>query len=121
MAMLLGITVMTIGVIGIYRMPTFYLKVHAAAKSVFLGVCSILFSVIDAGDPAIMTRAVLIGLLLILTTPVAAYELARAAAREQLLIPEPDSPPAEPLPDGRDGWLRAARPRLTSRPHVEGH
>ena len=41
---LLGLTVMTIGVVGIVRMPDIFTKQHAASKSVFLGVCSILVS-----------------------------------------------------------------------------
>ena len=81
---LLGLTVMTIGVLGIFRMPDVYTKLHAASKSVFLGVCSLLVAVSFSGNPEIMARAVLIGVLLVFTTPVAAHEIARAAAREQL-------------------------------------
>lgn len=81
---ILGAVVMTIGVIGIFRMPDIFTKLHAASKSVFLGVCSILAATVDTADPGIIARAVLIGLLLILTTPVAAYEIARAAVREGL-------------------------------------
>ena len=88
----LGTLVMTIGVIGIYRMPDVYTKLHAASKSVFLGVCSILVAIVDTGDAAIISRAVLIGLLLTLTTPVAAYEIARAAAREDWLGEKPEPP-----------------------------
>ncbi len=77
----LGLAVMTIGVVGIVRMPDIFLKLHAASKSVFLGVCSILAAVAISGDPAFAARAVLIGALLVLTTPVAAHELARAAAK----------------------------------------
>jgi multisubunit Na+/H+ antiporter MnhG subunit len=36
-----------------------------------------------SGEPAFIARAILIGALLLLTTPVAAYELAKAAAREE--------------------------------------
>jgi len=82
---LLGAVVMTIGVIGVFRMPDVYTKLHAASKSVFLGVCSILAAVATSGDPAFIARAVLIGLLLIVTTPVAAHEIAKAAARERSL------------------------------------
>ena len=81
---LLGLAVMTIGVIGIFRMPDVYTKLHAASKSVFLGVCSLLVAVSFTGNTDIIARSVLIGVLLIFTTPVAAHEIARAAAREQL-------------------------------------
>jgi multicomponent Na+:H+ antiporter subunit G len=80
----LGLAVMTIGVIGIFRMPDVYTKLHAASKSVFLGVCSLLIAVAFSGNPEIIARAALIGVLLVFTTPVAAHEIARAAAREQL-------------------------------------
>lgn len=85
---LLGLVVMTIGVAGIVRMPEIYTKQHAASKSVFLGVCSILVSVVIAGDPAFAARAVLIGALLTLTTPVAAHEIAKVAAREHAVRPD---------------------------------
>jgi multicomponent Na+:H+ antiporter subunit G len=80
---LLGSIVMTIGVIGMVRLPGVFLKQHAASKAVFLGVCSFLVAVMASGDPAIIARAALIGLLLVLTTPVAAHEIAKAAVREE--------------------------------------
>lgn len=80
---LLGLVVMTIGVAGIVRMPDIFTKQHAASKSVFLGVCSILVAVAISGGAAFSARAVLIGMLLILTTPVAAHEIAKAAAKEE--------------------------------------
>jgi multicomponent Na+:H+ antiporter subunit G len=79
---LLALIVMTIGVAGIVRMPDIFTKQHAASKSVFLGVCSILAAVGLSGDFAFTARVVLIGALLILTTPVAAHEIAKAAAKE---------------------------------------
>lgn len=85
--LLLGVVVMTIGVIGMIRMPDVYTKLHAASKSVFLGVVSLLIAVSASGDPAIIARAVLIALLLVVTTPVAAYEIARAATEEETQRP----------------------------------
>jgi multicomponent Na+:H+ antiporter subunit G len=79
---LVGCLVMTLGVVGVIRMPDIYSKLHAASKSVFLGVCSILGGAAALGDAAIGARAVLIFALLLLTTPVAAHEMARAAALE---------------------------------------
>jgi multicomponent Na+:H+ antiporter subunit G len=81
----LGAIVTTIGVAGIIRMPDIFTKLHAASKAVFLGVCSFLVALVASGDSSIIARAVLIALLLILTTPVAAHEIARAAVREQEL------------------------------------
>ena len=101
---LLGSVVMTIGVVGVIRMPDIYTKLHAASKAVFLGVCSFVVAVIDTGDPAIIARAALIGLLLIYTTPVAAHEIARAAAREALMRGDARDPIAI-------GSVRNDRPR----------
>lgn len=78
----LGTVVITIGVFGVFRMPDLFTKLHAASKSVFLGVCSFLIAVATTGDPEFIARALLIGTLLILTTPVAAHEIAKAATRE---------------------------------------
>ncbi|MFN8591595.1 MAG: monovalent cation/H(+) antiporter subunit G [Thermomicrobiales bacterium] len=86
---LLGCVVMTIGVIGVIRMPDVFGKLHAASKSVFLGVCSLLVALIAMGDMALGARAALIMGLLLVTTPVAAYEMARAAAIDELRNGEP--------------------------------
>lgn len=86
--LILGALVMTIGVIGIVRMPNVFMKLHAASKSVFLGVCAILASSFVTADADILARVVLIAALLVLTTPVAAYEIARAHASELRLIPD---------------------------------
>lgn len=80
---LLGCVVMTIGVIGVVRMPDVFGKLHAASKSVFLGVCSLLIALLAMGDATLGARAVLIMILLLVTTPVAAYEMARAAAVDE--------------------------------------
>ncbi len=61
------------------RMPDTYTRLHAASKAVFLGVISLLAASTVTGDPAIIFRAILIGAFLILTTPVSAHVIARAA------------------------------------------
>lgn len=75
----LGVFIMTVGVYGIIRMPDIYTQLHAASKAVFLGVISFLLASMASGDPAIMLRAALIAVFLILTTPVAAHMIAKAA------------------------------------------
>lgn len=76
---ILGVFIMTIGVIGMLRMPDTYTKTHAASKAVFLGVISILVASMASGDAAIILRVILIIAALIITTPVAAHVVARAA------------------------------------------
>ncbi len=75
----LGLFVMTVGVYGVIRMPDTYTRLHAASKAVFLGVISLCVSSAVTGDPAIIYRAVLIAAFLIVTTPIAAFVIARAA------------------------------------------
>jgi multicomponent Na+:H+ antiporter subunit G len=76
---ILGLFVMTIGVYGVIRMPDTYTKLHAASKAVFLGVVSLCASSVVTGDPDIIYRATLIAVFLIVTTPISAFVIARAA------------------------------------------
>ncbi len=76
---LLGLVVTTLGVVGMFRMPDVYSELHAASKVVVLGVVAFLIASVAAGDAAVTSRAVLIAAFLILTTPVGAHAIARAA------------------------------------------
>ena len=78
----LGVTIMTIGVYGVIRMPDLYTQLHAASKSVFVGVVSLGLASIVTGDVAIVARVFLIAVLLLLTTPVSAPVIARGAYLE---------------------------------------
>jgi multicomponent Na+:H+ antiporter subunit G len=76
---ILGVFIMTVGVYGAVRMPDTYTKLHAMSKAVFLGVISFCASSAVTGDPAIIYRAILIAAFLIVTTPISAFAIARAA------------------------------------------
>ena len=76
---ILGVFVMTIGVYGVVRMPDTYTKLHATSKAVFLGVISLCLSSAITGDPQIIYRVILIAAFLIITTPISAFVIARAA------------------------------------------
>jgi len=76
---ILGVFVMTIGVYGVVRMPDTYTKLHATSKAVFLGVISLCLSSVITGDPQIIFRVILIAAFLIITTPISAFVIARAA------------------------------------------
>jgi multicomponent Na+:H+ antiporter subunit G len=86
-----GSVIITIGVYGVLRMPDIYTKLHAASKSVFLGVNSFAVASLVTGDQAIVTRVLLIGAVLVLTTPVASHVIGRAAYLEHLPMTTPDS------------------------------
>ncbi|MDP9369922.1 MAG: monovalent cation/H(+) antiporter subunit G [Chloroflexota bacterium] len=79
---ILGVTIMTIGVYGVFRMPDLYTRLHAASKSVFLGTISLVLASVVTGEPAIVARVLLIGALLLLTTPVASHAIGRGAYLE---------------------------------------
>ncbi len=79
----LGVGIMTVGVYGVIRMPDLYTRLHAASKSVFLGVCSLALASVVTGDPDIIARVLLIGALLLLTTPVSSHAIGRAAYLER--------------------------------------
>jgi multicomponent Na+:H+ antiporter subunit G len=76
---ILGVTMMTLGVIGLLRMPDVYTKLHAASKAVFLGVMMLAFSGLVVGSSAVNARLALICLALLITTPIASHVIGRAA------------------------------------------
>ena len=86
---LLGLVVTTLGVLGMFRMPDVYAQLHAASKAVVFGVVAFLVASVFVGDAAVTARALLIGVFLILTTPVGAHVIARAAwlRREAMRTP----------------------------------
>ena len=90
---ILGVFVMTIGVYGVARMPDTYTKLHATSKAVFLGVISLCLSSASTGDPQIIYRVILIAAFLIITTPISAFVIARAAMLrgERMETPAPST------------------------------
>ncbi len=75
----LGLLIMTIAVYGIIRMPDLYTRLHAASKAVFVGGMLLLVAAGSTGNPAIIFRAILIGVFLVLTTTVSTHAICRAA------------------------------------------
>ena len=76
---ILGVLVMTVGVYGVIRMPDAYTKLHATSKAVFLGVVSLCVASLATGQSEIIYRAILIAAFLVVTTPISAFVIARAA------------------------------------------
>ena len=76
---LLGVLVMTLGVYGMVRLPDAYTRLHAAGKAVFLGVMPLLVASALTGDPGVILRVILIAFFLLVTTPVSAHVIGRAA------------------------------------------
>jgi multicomponent Na+:H+ antiporter subunit G len=79
---LVGATLCAIAALGILRLPDVYTRLHAASKAGPLGAGLILVGVgLSAADPGIIVRCVLGLLFLVLTSPVSAHLLARAALK----------------------------------------
>lgn len=99
----LGLSVITIGVIGFARMPDIYNKLHAASKAVFLGAIALLLAAAVTQGLATGARAGLIAFFLVLTTPVAAHAVARAAFLHEEPAPRSTAGHEEPAgPGGGD-------------------
>ena len=68
------------GCLGLIRLPDVYNRLQASAKCVTLGTCSILFGLfLLKGFTAIGIKALLCMVFILLTSPVSAHALARAA------------------------------------------
>ena len=84
---LIGAVFSLVAGIGLFRLPDIFVRMHAATKAGTLGAGLVLLAIaVDSQDPGVITRA-LAGLgFLLLTAPVAAHLLGRAAylARAEL-------------------------------------
>lgn len=75
-----GCLVMLLAGVGLLRMPDVLTRMHASSKAATLGAALVVAAVAMAlWDGAIALRAVLISLFLLITAPVAAHAIARAA------------------------------------------
>lgn len=80
--MVIGSLFCLLAAIGLLRFPDLYTRLHAAAKAGPIGAGVVLLGAgIASGDGYTLLRAVLGLLFLVLTTPVAAHLLARAALK----------------------------------------
>lgn len=80
---LIAVGILTTGVTvyGVVRLSGLYTRLQAASKASMLGAVAILAASIGTRDGAIIARAVVVALFLLLTTPVAAHAIAQAAYR----------------------------------------
>ncbi len=80
---LIGLLATTLGVVGIVRMPDVYAKLHAASKAVFLGIVAFLLASMASLEGPLAAKALLTATFVLLTTPVGAHVIARAAYRRR--------------------------------------
>lgn len=77
-----GLVVVVLAVVGLFRLPDVYGQLHAASKAAALGVIALLAASVATADLATVGRASLIAVFLVVTAPVGAHAIA-AAARAQ--------------------------------------
>lgn len=77
----IGVLFAGIGILGNIRFPDVYSRIHASGKVSSLGIVSLLFGCAFL-MPAIALKALLLGLFLVLSAPVAAHAIALAAYRQ---------------------------------------
>jgi multicomponent Na+:H+ antiporter subunit G len=78
-----GLTLLTIGLYGVLRMPDTYWQLHAQGLATGPGVICVLASSIATENAAIITFAVLAIAFVAVTSPVSGHALARAAHRRR--------------------------------------
>jgi len=77
-----GAVMVLVAAIGLLRLPDVYTRMHAATKSGTLGVMGIVLAlIIESGELFVTVRGGLVILFFLLTAPVAAHMIGRAAYR----------------------------------------
>lgn len=76
---LLSCVIMTLAVVGIMRMPDVYTKLHGASKSLFLGVVLLCIAASVIATDVMNMRLWLIGILVVITTPLSSHVIGRGA------------------------------------------
>lgn len=80
--LLIGLFFVFLGMLGLLRLPDVYNRLHATAKIGTLGAFGVMLSIlIKAGFTPIGVKAIAVGLFLLLTAPIAAHMITRAAHR----------------------------------------
>jgi len=77
---IIGTALMSLGSLGVYRMPDVYCRMHALSKATTLGVSGVLAALaFELGDVAGLTKLILAIFFFLLTVPVSTHAIGRAA------------------------------------------
>jgi multicomponent Na+:H+ antiporter subunit G len=80
-----GVAFMIISVVGIIRLPDFYIRMSAITKASTLGIGLILIGIgIYFNEPLLAGKVLIIILFMLLTSPVSAHIIARAAFKDRV-------------------------------------
>jgi len=82
--LLVGLTLMTISLYGVLRLPDTYSQLHAQGLATGPGVIAVLASSVATENTAIITFALLAIAFVALTSPVSGHAIARAAHRRDM-------------------------------------
>ena len=81
----IGALSIIVGLLGVYRMPDFYTRLHAASIIDTLGTMLIIFGLIlHYGLNIVSLKLLLILIFILITTPTAAHALAKSALHGNL-------------------------------------
>lgn len=81
----IGVIFMVVSAVGIIRLPDFYIRMSAITKAATLGIGFIVTGIgIYFDDLLIVTKVVAIIFFMILSSPVAAHVISRAASRHHI-------------------------------------
>lgn len=107
--LIVSLLVMTLGIIGIIRMPDIYTKLHGASKSVFLGVVVLSLSATVVAEKEMVYRVILLILLVLVTTPIASHVIGRAAfiMDERMVTPDAVDESSRRLHRSDSSWQAA--------------
>ncbi|MDG6244974.1 MAG: monovalent cation/H(+) antiporter subunit G [Methanolobus sp.] len=79
---LIGILFVFVGMVGLLRLPDVYNRLHATTKIATLGTFGVMIAIaINTGFSEMGLKAITVGIFLLLTAPVSAHMIARAAYR----------------------------------------
>ena len=123
--LVVGGTFMLLAGVGVIRMPDVFMRAQAAAKAATLGAgCMLMAVAVHFGELTVTTRAVLITAFILLTAPVSAHMIARAAHAvgtplwDGTIIDElrrgnqpPEEPSAVDVPAAQDPIQQSTPPR----------
>jgi multicomponent Na+:H+ antiporter subunit G len=79
--LVIGVAFSLSGAVGIVRMPDVYTRMQCSSKTITLGALPVLIGIVVAKGPISTygSRALVVGVLLVLVSPLASHALARAA------------------------------------------
>jgi len=87
--LMLGLTLATIGLYGLLRMPDIFHQLHAAGLITGIGVILVLLASLATGNAEIITSAILVIGFVLVTAPLSGHAIAQAALQRATRAVDP--------------------------------